>query len=66
MSSQEILASGNQEGKPPAEQEATEPGEKALNESQFTSTMIKQSLADLRHRLQQMKEDKDMAGRLLS
>ena len=41
------------------------PGAQALAESQFTSTMIKQSLADLRHRLQQMKEDKEMASHLL-
>ena len=43
----------------------SEAGDRALAESQFTSTMIKQSLADLRLRLQQMKEDKDMASNLL-
>jgi len=48
-----------------ADPQLSNPGDRALEESQFTSTMIKQSLADLRHRLQQMKEDKELTGRLL-
>ena len=45
-------------------QASENPGEQAVAESQMTSTMIKQSLADLRSRLNQMKKDSEITAKM--
>ena len=45
-------------------QTSENPGEQAVAESQMTSTMIKQSLSDLRSRLNQMKKDSEITSKM--
>lgn len=50
---------GAQQSRPKSLLEKKQPGERAHEENQMTSNMIKQSLADLRHRLNSMKQESE-------